>query len=258
MQTAFVVALGIVVMAGCETSKDIVAPWDMAGSESKLAHLRIIHASPNFRIVTGQADSIHVFANGVKMNGVRMSYGGAAPATNPASYVTLPAGMVDLKVSVGGFTTLDSIPITTLKIDMKAGEFYSFIITDSLLNASKDSSRILVRDSFPTPNTGSIGLRFVQALADTAADKRIDVYSARRNNNIYTNVLPGTVTSFSNQPFINFSDTLIIRRSGTTTELARINNVIFTNTRVYTLFLRGNAGVATGSKSRSLTFYVNR
>ncbi len=258
MQTAFVATLGVLALASCEKKKDLVAPWDEAGSESSMAHLRIIHAAPNLRLATGQADSLHVFANGIKMNGARLSYGGVMPGTSPASYVALPSGMVDLKVSVGGFENLDSIPVTTLKLDFKAGQYYSFIITDSLLNASKDSTRIFVRDSFPTPNTGRIGLRFIQAFADTAVDKRVDVYSTRRNNNLYTNMVPGMVSSFSNQPFIDLPDTLIVRRSGTTTELARINNVTFGNTRVYTLYLRGNAGVATGSKARSLTFYVNR
>jgi hypothetical protein len=249
------ISLGIV---ACEKKKEIIAPWDIAGSNSNFAHLRIVHASPNFRTITGQADSIHIFVNGSKINGVRLSYGGAFPAINPTTYATVPHGNVQLKVSVGGLVNVDSIAVATINTTFNQGENYSFILTDSLLSANRDSARILVKDSFPTPLNGRTWLRFVHTLVDTAADKRVDVWSARRNNNLFANVQPGSVGAFTNQPFINFPDTLIVRRAGTMTELARLSNITYANQRVYTIFLRGDVKVATGLKARAVSWYANR
>lgn len=244
-------------MLGCVKEKEIRAPWTDAGADGEFAQLRIVHAAPNFRNITGQADSIHVFANGVKVSGARLTYGGLFPGQTPATYAGIPAGSVALKISVGGLVNYDSIPVATINANLEKGKNYSLIITDSLLNASKDSARIFVWDSFPVPANMRVGLRFVHSLVDTAVDKRVDVWSARRNANMFAGILPGAVTNFTNQPFLNYPDTLIVRRVGTTTELARINTITFANTKVYTLFLRGDVRL-TGTKARTLTWYSHR
>ncbi len=249
--------IGGLAFSACEKNKEILATWDVAGANSEMAHLRIVHAAPNFRLVTGQADSIHVFVNNVKVNGARLTYGGLFPAQTNNSYIGLKPGDVDLKISVGGVVNIDSIPVTTLKVKLDKGNFYSLIITDSIMNGSRDSAKMFMRDNFMLPNPGRVSLRLVHAMVDTA-DRRVDVWSARRNNVLYSNVLPGAIFSFSNQPFINIPDTLIVRRAGTTTELGRINNVTFADQRIYTLFLRGDVRLTSGAKARGITFYANR
>jgi hypothetical protein len=102
-------------------------------------------------------------------------------------------------------------------------------------------------------------IRFINAFSDTAVDKRINVFSTRRNNNLFTGVNANVVTGFSNQPFINIPDTLIIRRTANpTVELARINTITFSNRRVYTLYARGNTAMASGARARSLVWYTHR
>lgn len=243
----------------CEKEKDITAPWNEAGADADVARLRIVHASPNFRNLTGVPDSLNIFANGQKINAARLTFGSAFPSISPNNYATLPPGSYDLKISVGGVVNTDSIPVATIRVNLLAKTNYSFIITDSVLRATRDSSRIFVRDSFPEIRNGRIGLRFISAWTDTAVVFRgVDVWSTRRNNNLYSNVMPGTTTSFSTQPFIDLSDTLIVRRAGTTTEIARLNNIVFANTRAYTIFLRGSSELSTGLKARTLTWYTNK
>ena len=246
-------------LMSCEKEKEYLAPWTTAGATTDRAHLRIIHASPNFRAVTNRADSLHVFVNTAKINGARLSFGSAFPATTPNSYVSLPAGLSNIKISVGGLVNYDSIPVTSITTTMEAGKFYSLIITDSIANGSRDSAKMLMRDDLPSLAAGRTGIRFINCMVDTgvAATQRVDVWSARRNNNLYTNVSTGTISSFSNQPYIALGDTLIVRRAGTTTELARLNNITFGETRVYTMFLRGQVNV-TGTKAKTLTWYTNK
>lgn len=254
--TLAVLSLCLGILA-CDKEKEIQAPWDTVGPNTDFAQIRIVHAATNFRAITGQADSLHFFVNGAKINNTRISFGGVWPAQTPTTYTSIPAGKVDLKISVGGIVNIDSIPITTLKLNLAAGERYSFMLTDSLLNASKDSSRIFIRDSFPTPGNGRVGLRFVNLMTDTAG-KLVDLWSARRNANIYSNVRFGGISSFSSQPFINLPDTLIIRRAGTTQEFARINTITLANQKVYTVFVRGDVLLSTGAKARTLTWVTNR
>ncbi|HSK12160.1 MAG TPA: DUF4397 domain-containing protein [Phnomibacter sp.] len=253
-----VLSLGIL---ACEKEKEIIAPWDTAGPDGRTAHLRIVHASPNLATIAGATtDLVNVFANGTKVNGVRLAYAGLFPAQTPTTYAAVPAGAVDLKISIGGAantTNFDSIPITTLRVNMDAGKYYSLVITDSILNGSKDSAKIFVNDVFTTPNTGAYGLRVINAMKDTGANQRVDIWSARRNNTLYTNIQTGTIGAFANLAFINIPDTLIVRRAGTTTELARINTITFANTKVYTLILRGEVNV-TGTKAKTLTWFSNR
>jgi hypothetical protein len=251
-----VLALSFGILA-CEKEKEIQAPWDTVGPDTEFAQIRIIHGATNFRTITGQADSLHFFVNGAKINNTRMSFGGVWPAQTPTTYTSVPAGNVNLKVSVGGIVNIDSIAITTLKLNLAAGERYSFILTDSLLNAKKDSTRIFIRDSFPTPLNGRIGLRFINLLTDTAG-KNIDLWSARRNANLYANIPYGSISTFSNQPFINLNDTLIVRRAGTLQEFARINTITLANQKVYTVFVRGDVLQSTGAKARTLTWVTNR
>jgi hypothetical protein len=41
-------------------------------------------------------------------------------------------------------------------------------------------------------------------------------------------------------------------------ELTRINNIIFTDQRVYTLVYRGKEGLTSGARARSLIYYLHR
>lgn len=249
--------LAALALSSCKKEKQVLAPWVNAGASAEFSQLRIVHAAPNFRLATGQADSINIFANGFKLNGTRLSFGSYFPSQLINSYVGVPPGDVDLKISVGGVVTMDSIPITTLKVKMEKGNFYSLVITDSIMNGSRDSAKIFARDVFTIPITGRIGIRMVHAMNDTATDKRLDIWSVRRTSNLYTNVSPGMISSFTTQSYLGLNDTLIVRRAGTTTELTRLV-ATFADQRVYTLYLRGDVKLSSGTKAKTFTYYTNR
>lgn len=250
--------MGGLLFASCKKEKEIAAPWVNAGTNSEFAHLRIVHSAPNFRAVTSQADSLYIFANNMKVNGTRLSYGGFYPSQTINSYAGVPSGDVDLKISVGGLVNLDSIAITSLKVKMEKGKFYSLVITDSILNGSRDSAKMFMTDNFAMPNPGRVAIRFVNSLVDTGIVQKVDVWSTRRNNYLYNNISTGTITAFSSQPYIALSDTLIVRRSGTMVELAKLNNITIADQRVVTFYLRGQANLATGAKARALSYFMNR
>lgn len=256
---AVAVLAGTTLLLGCEKKIIEVAELTEAGDNGSLAHVRFIHASPNLAAIAGTTtDAVDVRVGGQKINGVALAFGGIWPATFPTTYAGVTPGLQDIKVSLRGSATLDSTALLTLNANLAQGKYYSFIVTDSVVAATTDSGRIFVEDNFVTPAEGRVVLRFVNVLSDTATDKRVDVFSFRRNANLFSGVNVNAVTSFTNQPFINIPDTLVIRRtSNPTVELARINTITFSNRRVYTLYARGSVTVSSGIRGRSLVWYTH-
>lgn len=248
-----IVFLGITIVA-CEKEIKYIA---QKISPANKAYIKIVHAAPSFRNVFNTRDTFHVYANGDKINATFLTYTSAFPSATGNGYLAIDPGDLTLKLFTPGVLVGDSVEVATFSKTVEAGNYYSFIITDSV-KLSRDSSQIWLRDNFETPPQNLYGLRFVHAAMNDTVGKRVDVFSARRNGNIFSNYAPGQASSFTNFPFNSqIPDTIIVRRSGTTMELARINNITFGHTRVYTLVFRGNVAV-TGTKGKALTYYVNK
>lgn len=258
-KSAAIIAGGILLM-GCEKKIADTLPTSEAGDNGNFAHIRFVHASPNLAALVGTTtDLVDVRVGNQKINGVALTFGGLWPANFPTTYAAVEPGTHAIKLSLRGTTNFDSTALYTLNANLERGKYYSMLVTDSVAAAASDSARIFVEDNWTTPAEGRVVIRFINALSDTAADKRINVFSTRRNNNLFTGVNANVVTSFSNQPFINIPDTLIIRRTANpTVELARINTITFSNRRVYTLYARGSTAMATGVRARSLVWYTHR
>jgi hypothetical protein len=221
------------------------------------AYIKIAHGAPNFRGVVNNRDSFNVFVNGAKLNGSFLTYGSYFPSTTNL-YATVPAGTAAIKLTVNGVNTPDSLALATLTKTLTAGSYYSLIMTDSVLTLN-EAKQIFVQDNFSLQDTLHYSVRLVHAMLNDSAGKNIDIYSSRQAANLYSNISPGTVTSFSTQNYTLVTDTLIVRRAGTTFELARANAVVFARERVFTLVYRGLPGVAPGgTKSRILSLYNNQ
>jgi hypothetical protein len=84
----------------------------------------------------------------------------------------------------------------------------------------------------------------------------VDVFSKRRNQNIFTNVSVTDVTNFI--PYASrLTDTLSVRATGTTTDLAVLNGITPTEKRSYTIVFRGRYETTSGTIARTLSSFVN-
>ncbi len=232
------------------------------------AYLRIVNAAPNFRNIYNKPDSFNVYVNGNKITGFTpgggylMTYGTIFPtASSLVGYVSVPAGLQQIKLTLGGVVTGDSIPITNFTKIFQADTYYSFVITDSILS-NRDSSQIFVQDVFTAPPSGYYNLRFMHAVWNDTAGKNIDVFSTRNNRNIFINVKPGTITSFGAYPYNpSLTDTFFVRRAGNPGIAldTLINTSLFTNQRSYTLYYRGdgNTNYNTNPKRRHMATYIH-
>ncbi|MBW0178138.1 DUF4397 domain-containing protein [Sediminibacterium sp.] len=249
-------AAGMMTIIACEKQADKTATFTSA---SDMAFVNVIHASPNFRQVFNAPDSINVFINNNKVNGALITYGGTfpTPATSLSGYIALAPGLQNIKLTVAGRVTPDSIPLTTLSKIFSKGQKYSLIITDAIQNA-RDSSKILLPDVYTKPNPGSYSLRFVNAVSTDTAGTLVSVFSTRRNAHIFNSIAQGGVANFQSFPYnIQLNDTLYIRRPGSTYNLDTLNNVSFSNQRVYTLIYRGDGRTNVGTKARALVTYLH-
>jgi hypothetical protein len=255
----------VAALTGFFSCKRDMALKDPAVAPTGSAFISLIDVSPNLdSILHAGADTFNVLFNGVKANGYTagttpaMSFNASypLPGTN-IGYAAVAAGSQQIEFT-RGVNTLDSVVLATFHETLQANTYYTFMITDSV-NSNRDSSRIFIKDSLLPVTAGFYNLRFVNAaLNDTAG---IDIWSARNNRTIFTNVKPGGIIGFS--AFASnwaLSDTLFARRAGTTIGLDTLNTQNFYNLRTYTLVYKGNAlsNVKTNTKRRHLIAYVNQ
>jgi hypothetical protein len=249
-------AAGMMTIIACEKQADKTATFTSA---SDMAFVSVIHASPNFRQVFNAPDSINLFVNNQKVNAALITYGGTFPtaATTLNGYIGLTPGLQNIKLTVAGRATADSIPLATLSKIFTKGQKYSLIITDNIMNA-RDSSKILLPDVYSKPNVGAFNLRFVNAISTDTAGAMVSVFSTRRNANIFNSVAQGAVVNFQSLPYnVQLNDTLYIRRPGGTYNLDTLNAVSFSNQKTYTLIYRGDGRTNVGTKARALVTYLH-
>ena len=239
----------------CTKKIDLVAPTSTIDG---LAYVKVAQMSPNFRAVVNGRDSFNVYFNEAKVNGAFLTYGSFFPTTT-SLYAAVRTGSQVVRMTVNGVNTPDSFNLVGFTKNLKAGTYYSFILTDSLFSLDP-SKQMFIEDNFIRTDTTHYTIRLVHAIPNDSTGKNIDVYSTRLNTNIFTNVAPGSATQFITNPYTIIADTFIVRRTGNPFELCRLSTVALPigRERAYTLIYRGNRGSATGTKPRSLVYYANQ
>jgi hypothetical protein len=212
------------------------------------AQVQLVVASPN-------ATRNYLYVDSKQVTGATLGSGSIFPASSTGVSFAVDPGL-------RSFLLRDTAAAATQMAlnfaeNLDAGKRYSIFIYDTL-NALKQKT---VRDEIIIPaGDSSARIRFANFVYNPTALPGFDIYSARRQANIFTNVQVTEVT-----PFIDIKaglpDTLYIRTNGSTTNLQNVGvvppdiRVIVTPTptRSYTLLFRGSYRTATTSSlSRTL------
>ncbi|MER3499150.1 MAG: hypothetical protein C4308_11210 [Chitinophagaceae bacterium] len=255
----FIAAANIVLLIACEKDKKYIARFKPIEQN---AYLKVVHVSPNFRAIQAYPDSFDLYVGSYKVNGPLITYNTFFPVATPNTntYAAIPAGAQQIRFSLRGVNTIDSLTIISLQKVLIPGNYYTLFITDSL-QTLQEPTKIWTVDNIVKPDTGTYSVRFAHMILNDTAGKKVDVFSYRKATNIFSAISPGTVTDFINLPYYYSPtlDTLSVRRTGTGQELFRLNGVSFTNNqRVYTILYRGAPNLTTGTKARGLVVYNNR
>ena len=176
-----------------------------------------------------------------------LSYAGAFPSAN---FFMAEPGMRAMYIKPSSSTSVQT-PLAFTH-NFNANTRYSIFLYDTL-NAAK---QLIVPTNIEIPTDTTARVRLANIIFSRTAVPAIDVFSVKRNANVFTNVQTTQVTNYI--PYASgVNDTLIVRETGTTNQLFQMINFNPTRRRSYTLVFRGRYQSTSGTIARTLSSFTN-
>lgn len=175
---------------------------------------------------------------------------------NKNDYLAVPVGSVKVELAVPKKgTSEDSILVLTTNTTLEQGRYYSLMVTDSFPNIQS----YVLNDDVTYADSGSIKLRFTNAIPNVGGTLEFlrSNTTTGYNKVVATNVNYMEATDFMVLPYVAGSDTIKIRKTGTTTILATYATSNLANRRVFTVVGRGYTS-ATGSRAPGVSIIYNK
>lgn len=236
-----VLSMAVLIAAGsgaCKKEMGIYLPeqTDLSSKSYLKVYNSVINTSRNY-----------VYVDNVPITGAGLAYGALFPSIS--YYSAIDAGSRALLIK-DTLVTSTQKPVTfTSTFD--AGANYTVFTYDTVTN----TKYLLVKDNIQVPTDTTARIRFANLAFSTTAVPNVDVYSIKRKANIFTNIPSIQVTDFI--PYATgISDTLFVRSTGTTTNLAQLNAISPAEKRSYTVVFRGRYATTTGTIGRTLTSFT--
>lgn len=230
--TRIIVALvlaGSVWLASCKKEFENILPEDF--SVSSKANIRVYSGALN-------TNRNYIYADNIPLTGVVFAFLGIWPTTG--QYAAIDAGNRNITIKDTAAATTQN-PIN-FSANLAAGKHYSVFIYDTTTSVK----HILVEDNVTVPADTTARLRFANLVYSATPIPNVDVYSAKRGENIFTNVPVASVTDFI--PYASlYTDSLYVRETGTTTDLAPVLSITPNIKRGYTVVFRGRYETTTGA-----------
>jgi LPXTG-motif cell wall-anchored protein len=189
-----------------------VAAGPFRAGAAELAHVRVVHASPD-------APNVDVWADGSKVL-TDVAFG------KFSDYLTVPAGAHNFKVVATGTTSPAVIDVTPT---LESGKYYTVIAANKLAAIQP----LLLVDDLATPAAGKFHLRVVHASPDAPA---VDVAVAGGPVLVSNLAFPKN-TEFT--PVDAGTYTAEVRPAGTTTAVLTLPDVKFEAGKLYTVIATG-------------------
>jgi len=269
----FIAAVSMGVYTSCTKSNDYIAGYTTTDPNSlSTAYFKFVHASPSFAKLFNVPDAFNVIVNGTKINSPILSFGGTsmAPVLGTGyGYATVPAGVLQIKLSTNGVLTGDSLAFKMYTKTVSPGQFYTFLLTDSALTGNP-KKEIFIRDSTPMILQGYYNLRFINAVGNdsattTTGTSTVDIFSYSRNTTLWSKIGVDSVTTFQLLGTnISVPDTLYVTRTPASGSPLLPGRVVLAKLAItplfrnYTIYYKGDGTLTTGTTARSLAYYVNQ
>ena len=195
-----------------------------------------------------------LFVNGVKVTATPVAYGSLYPALGGA-FAACASGLVNIKAIVnrtGGNIAGDTLANGNYQLGPTT---HSIILVDPNPNPTPLSPNLLVvGESVSMPAYGKYKIRFMNMIAGPA--DTLNLYSRRLGGNIGTSIVYKNLSPWVEMPVTSLSDTLELRKAGTTTSIINMNSFVGATSRSYTILARGNTSVS--GRTRTLTSYISQ
>ncbi len=243
-----------VLISSCEKTFDekTVQQKDFNNSTITQVYVATLNASRNY-----------IYVDGAPVTGALLTSGSVFPATGFGFKVNPGLRAFEVKDTL---QTSTQVPLK-FSSNMQVGTHQTIFLYDTITSPKQKT----VIDKIVVPTDTTSRLRFANFTYSPVAIPAVDIYSARRAVNIFTNVQVTDVTEYISIPS-GFTDTFYIRPTGTTTNLQNFTptpapgvftdiRLIFTPTitRNYTLVFRGGYRTTTTTLGtvRTLSLFVN-
>lgn len=191
-----------------------------------------------------------IYVDDAVVNATGLAFNGTFPTGVNNYGFTVKAGSRNFLIKDTTSTTTQ--PPLTFSETLDAGKVYTMFLYDTLTEVKKLT--VPTEIVIPTDTTARVRLANF-AYMKNGTPTAIDIFSVKRNANVFTNIAYATVT-----PFIAYasslSDTLVVRQTGSTSvNLDTLRGFNPTLKRSYTLVFAGRYSINEdgGSSPRTLT-----
>jgi len=241
--------------------------WVLLDSTNS-ANLKIVHVfagntpqiptAPN--LTTGP--QVLIYANGLKLNGTSISYGGVFPTPNV--YANVPEGNNKIEIINGrlNLTVVPNVPnfiagdtLATVNSVLQKGKYYTLYITDTVPTVRT----VIKEDLLPLPDYQMYKIRLANMMMNPL--DTLTLFSRRQNAEIIFDITHKNVSDWIQLPLPIIPDTFELRKKGTTTTYVTANfgttpTITPVGQRMYTVVARGKTGVT--AKLPSAFIFTNR
>lgn len=171
-----------------------------------------------------------VTVDGNLVTGSLLAFNSNFPST-PSNFA-ITAGFKEFLVR-DTLLTSTQVPLSFAE-NLQAGNYYTVFLYDSLNSPKKK----IVQNNIVIPTDTTARVRFANFIYTTTAVPNVDIFSLKRNANVFINIPITGVTDYL--PYASaLNDTLYVRETGTLNQLAALNGFNPTRLRSYTLVFRG-------------------
>ncbi len=184
----------------------------------------------------------YVYVDGNAVTGAALAFNGTFPST-PANF-SINSGFRAFLIRDTSSTILTQPPMSFSE-NFQANTNYTVFMYDTVTTPKQKT----VINDIVIPADTTARVRFANFIFSTTAVPNVDIFSLKRNANVFTNVQVTDVTGYI--PYASsLNDTLYVREAGTTNLLSTLNGFNPVRKRSYTLVFRGSykttgtAGVA--------------
>lgn len=190
----------------------------------------------------------YVLVDDKSVTGAGLAYGGLFPSVSYYSAIEPGTRSITIRDT---FPTTTQRPVTVSQA-FDANANYTIFTYDTLTN----TRALVVKDDIQQVNDTTARIRFANLVYSRVAVPAVDIFSIKRQANVFTNVNPATVTAWI--PYAaDLSDTLFVRATGTTTNLTQLNGLLPRQKRSYTVVFRGVYQLTTGTNARILSSFTS-
>lgn len=176
----------------------------------------------------------YVYVDGNAVTGAAVAYAATFPSTPSLFAVTS---------GVRAFLIRDTLltstqPPLSFAESFEANQNYTIFMYDSLTTPKQKT----VKNNIVIPDDTTSRIRFANFIFTKTAVPNVDLFSVKRNANVFTNVAITEVTNYVPHPSARNTaenDTLHVRETGTMNLLCSLNGFAPVRKRSYTLVFRG-------------------